>query len=126
MKALPKTRDALGESWTKTQRHVRRITRHGRDAAEDIGGELQTLMSSIEEAMADGTKADVAELRGQLRKLLDTTYARVNDTRQAVREQVEVSLADADDYVHANPWQAIAIVGGLGIVVGALLARSRG
>ncbi|WJF90588.1 DUF883 family protein [Paraburkholderia bonniea] len=125
MNALPKTREALGESWTKTRRHARRIARHGRDAAEDIGGEMHSLMSAIEEAMADGTQADVAQLRGQLRKLLDTTYTRLNDTRKATRERVEVTLSDADDYVRENPWQAIAIVGGIALVAGALLARSR-
>ena len=71
MTALPNTRDALGESWTSTSRRARRIARHSRHAAEDIAGELRTLMSELESTLADGTQADAVALRGKLRKQLD-------------------------------------------------------
>lgn len=71
MTALPNTRDALGESWTSTSRRARRIARHSRDAAEDIAGELRTLMSELESTLAEGTQADAVALRGKLRKQLD-------------------------------------------------------
>ncbi len=105
MTALPNTRDALGESWTTTSRRARRIARHSRHAAEDIATELRSLMSELEDTLADGTQADAAALRAQLRKRLDVARARLNDTREAVRQRAEVALADADDYVHENPWQ---------------------
>jgi ElaB/YqjD/DUF883 family membrane-anchored ribosome-binding protein len=124
MTALPNTRDAIGESLSSTGRRARRIARHGRHAAEDIGTELRSLMSELEETLADGTQADAKELRTQLRKRLDAARARLDDTRVAVRERAEVALADADAYVHDNPWKTIAIVGGIALVAGALLARS--
>ncbi len=61
-------------------------------------------------------------LRSKLRKQLDAARARLNDTREAVRERAEVAMADADDYVRENPWQTIAIVGGVALIAGALLA----
>ncbi|MEQ5839995.1 DUF883 family protein [Paraburkholderia acidicola] len=125
MTALPNTRDAIGESWTTTSRRARRIARHSRDAAEDVAGELRSLMSELEETLADGTQADAKVLREQLRKRLDAARARLQETREAVREQAETVLADADDYVHENPWRTIAVVGGLALLTGALLARSR-
>ncbi|HEY3597901.1 MAG TPA: DUF883 family protein, partial [Paraburkholderia sp.] len=108
MTALPNTRDALGESWTTTGRRARRIARHGRHAAEDIASELRTLMTELENTLGDGTQADAAVLRTQLRKRLDDARARLNETRDAVRERAEVALAGADDYVHENPWRTIA------------------
>ncbi|CAH2936204.1 MAG: ElaB protein [uncultured Paraburkholderia sp.] len=120
MTALPNTRDALGESWTSTSRRACRIARHSRYAAEDIAGELRTLMSELESTLADGTHADAVALRGRLRKQLDSARARLNDTREAVRERANVALADADDYVHENPWQTLAIVGGVALIAGAL------
>ncbi|WP_133651051.1 DUF883 family protein [Paraburkholderia flava] len=125
MTALPNTREAIGESWTTTGRRARRIARHSRHAAEDVAGELRTLMAELEETLGDGTQADAVVLREQLRKRLDSARARLQETREAVRERAETALADADDYVHENPWRTIAIVGGLALLTGALLARSR-
>ena len=126
MTALPNTRDALGESWTTTSRRARRIARRSRHAAEDIASELRSLMSELEDTLADGTQADAVALRAQLRKRLDVARERLNETRDAVRQRAEVALADADDYVRENPWQTIAIVGGIALIAGALLARARG
>ena len=125
MTALPNTRDALGESWTATSRRARRIARHSRHAAEDIATELRSLMSELEDTLADGTQADAVALRAQLRKRLDVARERLNETRDAVRERAETALADADDYVRENPWQTIAIVGGIALIAGALFARAR-
>jgi ElaB/YqjD/DUF883 family membrane-anchored ribosome-binding protein len=118
MTALPNTRDALGESWTTTSRRARRIARHSRHAAEDIATEL-------EDTLADGTQADAVALRAQLRKRLDVARERLNETRDAVRQRAETALSDADDYVRENPWQTIAIVGGIALIAGALVARAR-
>jgi ElaB/YqjD/DUF883 family membrane-anchored ribosome-binding protein len=61
-----------------------------------------------------------------LRKQLDAARTRLNDTRDAMRERAGVAISDADQYVHENPWQTIAIVGGLALIAGALFAsRSR-
>ncbi len=125
MTALPNTRDALGESWTATSRRARRIARHSRHAAEDIATELRSLMSELEDTLADGTQADAAALRARLSERLEVARSRLNDTRDAVRQRAEVALADADDYVHENPWQTVAIVGGIALIAGALVARSR-
>ena len=125
MTALPNTRDALGDSWTTTSRRARRIARHSRHAAEDIATELRSLMSELEDTLADGTQADATALRAQLSKRLEVARSRLNDTRDAVRQRAEVALADADDYVHENPWQTVAIVGGIALIAGALFARAR-
>ncbi|CAG4916754.1 DUF883 family protein [Paraburkholderia saeva] len=124
MDALPNTRDAIGDSLNSTGRRARRIARHGRHAAEDIGTELRSLLSELEETLADGTSADAAALRAQMRKRLDAARARLDGTRLAVRERAEVAMADADEYVHDNPWKTIAIVGGIALIAGALLGRS--
>ncbi|MEW6343592.1 MAG: DUF883 family protein [Paraburkholderia sp.] len=125
MTALPNTRDALGESWTTTSRRARRIARHSRHAAEDIATELRSLMSELEDTLADGTQADAVALRAQLKKRLEVARERLNETRDAVRQRAEVALEGADDFVHENPWQTLAIVGGVALIAGALLARSR-
>ena len=66
MNALPNTRDAIGDSWSTTSRRARRMARHGREAAEDIGSELRTLLSELESTLSEGTQADAAALRAQI------------------------------------------------------------
>jgi ElaB/YqjD/DUF883 family membrane-anchored ribosome-binding protein len=125
MNALPNTRNALGDSWTSTARRARRIGRHSSDAAQDIGGELRSLISELEETLSDGTSADVAVLRKQLSASIDSARSRLNDTQYAVRARAQAALGDADSYIHDKPWQTIALVGGLALVAGVLLARAR-
>jgi len=125
MSAFPNTRDALGESWTKTGRRARRIARRGRSAAADIADELRDLLAEIETTLGDGTQADAAALREDVSKRLDAARERLEVARTAARERADEALAQADDYVRTNPWQAIAIVGGLALIAGALIARGR-
>src|ERR1700760_475204 len=84
MNALPNTRDAIGDSWSTTSRRARRMARHGREAAEDIGAELRTLLSELESTLAEGTSADAAALRAQIGERLDSARARLNDTHAAL------------------------------------------
>ncbi len=79
MNALPNTRDAIGDSWNSSTRHVRRMARHGRNAAEDIGSELRSLLSELEDTLSTGTATDVAALRAQISDRLDSARSRLND-----------------------------------------------
>ncbi|HKT95734.1 MAG TPA: DUF883 family protein [Paraburkholderia sp.] len=125
MSAFPNTRDAIGESWTRTGRHARRIARRGRSAAADIAEELRDLLAELESTLGEGTQADAAALRADIRKRLDSARERLEVARAATRERTDAAMTQADDYVRANPWQAIAIVGGVALVTGALLSRLR-
>jgi ElaB/YqjD/DUF883 family membrane-anchored ribosome-binding protein len=122
MNALPNTRDAIGDSWSSTTRRARRMARHGRDAAEDIGSELRSLLSELEDTLSHGTSADAAALRSQISDRLAGARARLNDT---LRQRAGDAFDGADAYLHEKPWQTIALVGGLALVAGVLLARAR-
>jgi len=47
----------------------------------------------------------------------------VRDAADSWFEQARDAVRDADDYVHANPWQALAVVAMVGLTAGYLLAR---
>jgi ElaB/YqjD/DUF883 family membrane-anchored ribosome-binding protein len=79
-------------------------------------------LSELEATLADGTQADAVALRGTIGKQLEAARTRLNDTRDAVRERAAGAISDADHYIHENPWQTIAIVGGVALIVGALFA----
>ncbi|RQH02919.1 DUF883 family protein [Paraburkholderia dinghuensis] len=125
MSAFPNTRDAVEKSWGTTGRRARRIARRSRNAAADIADELRDLLAELETTLGAGTQADATALREDIRKRLDVASERLDALRAAAREQADVAFASADDYVRQNPWQAIAIVGGLALIAGALIARYR-
>ncbi|QSN61008.1 MULTISPECIES: DUF883 family protein [unclassified Caballeronia] len=125
MNALPNTRDAIGDSWNSTSRRARRMARHGREAAEDIGTELRALLSELEELLGEGASADAAMLRARISDQVDAARARLNDSQAAVRERAAAVMDDADAYLRDRPWRTIALVGGLALLAGVLLARAR-
>lgn len=77
--------------------------------------------------------------------LLKATAGQGGDALESVRRKVEESLAEAkgkmsdiedevivkakeaaaatDEYVHANPWNAVGIAAGVGLLVGLLIGR---
>jgi ElaB/YqjD/DUF883 family membrane-anchored ribosome-binding protein len=117
--------DILGDSWNHAKRHAHRFARHSRHAAEDLGGEMRDLLAELEHTLAHGAQSDAAALREQLKKHLDHARARLDDERHSIRERASEICADAQHYMRENPWQTLAIAGGVAFIAGALLSRGR-
>jgi len=88
--------------------------------------DMRTVIADAEEllratASEAGDKITVARERIQDSlyrakvKLAETEGALLDSTRQAARL--------ADDYVHDNPWRAVGIAAGIGLLVGMLIGR---
>ncbi len=73
-------------------------------AQDEPQNQLEAISEQIEEGINRG-KFTLAELQEMV----------VDKTKAAARS--------TDEYVHENPWTSIAIVGGIGIIFGWLLAR---
>lgn len=58
------------------------------------------------------TQQAVANLKPQLARLETVAAARVKS-----------SVSEADAYIHENPWTAIGMAAGLGLVIGMLIGR---
>lgn len=74
-----------------------------------------------EATSATGVKAD--ELRNMGLGLLDAAVTKAQDVQAAALESGKEMAATADDYVQENPWRAVAISAGVGMLVGFLIAR---
>ena len=48
-------------------------------------------------------------------KLVDAEHALVEKTKEAARA--------TDEYVHDNPWRAVGIAAGVGLIIGLLISR---
>ena len=93
--------------------------KHAADELQDIVDKAEELLDTI------GTEGGEAarELRERVSDTVRTARKRLGKldarTRKAARQAVETT----DEYVHDNPWQAVAVGAAAGIILGALLAR---
>ena len=83
--------------------------------------QAEALLRSLGDETGDAAEA----VRERVTQTLEQAKARLATTATEA-EKVAVSLADrADEYVHRNPWQAIALAALLGGVVTYLFSRNR-
>jgi ElaB/YqjD/DUF883 family membrane-anchored ribosome-binding protein len=90
--------------------------------------------------------SDLKTLVGDAEELLKASASQAGETISAVRQKIEQSLIEgkksladaekvliqkskecaeiADDYVRENPWSAVGVAAGIGLVVGMLIRRS--
>lgn len=123
MTAFFHTRDAVDDSMQATRRHMKRISRRGRHAANDIGDELRSLIDELQVCIADGTQADISTLRGQIRDRVSAARARLDSTKDVARERAIAAINQTDEFVRERPWQTIAALAGVALVVGAVIGR---
>ncbi len=65
----------------------------------------------------------LAQAREQFRERLVDARARLKDVSRGAMDRGRRAATTTDDYVRANPWPAVGIAAGVGLVLGVLLAR---
>lgn len=65
----------------------------------------------------------VAELRAKAEESLKVVKARMAETQAALLAKTKEAAKATDAYVHENPWKAIGIAAGVGLVIGLLIGR---
>jgi ElaB/YqjD/DUF883 family membrane-anchored ribosome-binding protein len=88
--------------------------------------DMKTLVKDAQELFreatnATGEKAD--ELRSRGLQLLDTALVKAQEVQTAALETGKEIAEKTDDYVHENPWRAVAISASVGVVLGMLISR---
>ncbi|MCA1326226.1 DUF883 family protein [Herbaspirillum sp. alder98] len=97
-------------------------------ALKTVRNDMKTLVKDAqilfaEAAAATGEKAD--ELRAKGLTLLEAASEAAHNAQIAAIEKGKVVAAKTDDYVHENPWRAVAISAGVGLLVGLVIGRSK-
>lgn len=89
----------------------------------DVVADTEQLLKSV--AAAGGEKAQ--GVRAEVEKRLEAAKQRLHEMEATALERTRAAAQATDEYVHAKPWQSIAIVAGIaaviGIVLGLLLNR---
>jgi ElaB/YqjD/DUF883 family membrane-anchored ribosome-binding protein len=86
--------------------------------AGKLAEELRLLVSDAEALLRASTSADGAAMQRAEATLRDLR-ARLT----GLEEQVTARARDVDSYVRGNPWQAVAVAGGVALVLGLIMGR---
>ena len=88
--------------------------------------DLKSVAASAEALLA-ATAGDASErvrdARRRAGETLDKARARLAEFEEDLKERATAAAHEVDDYVHENPWPAIAAAVGIGALIGLLLAR---
>ena len=91
-----------------------------------VRNDMKTLVKDAQElfreaTLATGEKAD--ELRNKGLVMLDAAMEKAQEIQAVAVEKGKVAAQTTDDFVHENPWKAVGIAAGVGLVVGLLIGR---
>jgi ElaB/YqjD/DUF883 family membrane-anchored ribosome-binding protein len=91
-----------------------------------VRNDMRTLMRDaqdlfLEAASNTGEKAD--ELRAKGMQLLEAASAKAHELQVAAVATGKEVAQETDVFVRENPWKAVAISAGIGLLVGMLIAR---
>jgi ElaB/YqjD/DUF883 family membrane-anchored ribosome-binding protein len=78
---------------------------------------------SLLRATAAQTGEKVQEIRSRAEETVRNAKARLADVEEQALARARVFAGDADEYVRGNPWQAVAIAAGAGLLIGLLMSR---
>ena len=65
----------------------------------------------------------LAEVRTRVEESLKIAKARMADAQAELLVKTRAAAKATDAYVHENPWQAIGVSAGVGVVIGLLIGR---
>jgi len=74
-------------------------------------------------ASAGDTSAAAGELRAKVQASLDRAKRNLSELQEAAVDKAKAAGRATDTYVHDNPWQAIGIAAGVGLLLGVLVSR---
>jgi ElaB/YqjD/DUF883 family membrane-anchored ribosome-binding protein len=94
--------------------------------SEKLFSDLQTVVDDAE-ALLQATAGQAGErvdgIRERAKASLKQAKARLLEAEGEALEQARQAAASADEYVHKNPWQAVGVAAGVGLLLGLLIGR---
>lgn len=74
-------------------------------------------------ATANQGGEQLAGVRARVEESLKVAKARMADAQAELLVKTKAAAKATDAYVHENPWQAIGVSAGVGVVIGLLIGR---
>lgn len=97
-----------------------------RISAEQLLDDLTAIVRDAEgllRATASQSGEKVEAVRAKAEESLRQAKARLKGVEEETLARAHAIAGDADEYVRGNPWAAVGIAAGIGLVLGLLMAR---
>ncbi len=89
----------------------------------DLLQDLRTLVADAEKMAGESLSEHSADAMSALRERFDAAQERLGEFYTVARKKVVAGAKCTDEAIRANPYQALAIALGAGLLVGVLLGR---
>jgi ElaB/YqjD/DUF883 family membrane-anchored ribosome-binding protein len=93
---------------------------------EKLVTDLKLVVTDAEELLrltANQAGDKAAELRARVQDHLVSAKQKLADADAALRDNAKAMARATDDYVRDNPWRAVGVAAGVGLIVGLLIGR---
>jgi len=93
---------------------------------DKIKGDLKTVLADMDDylrATASQTGEKIGAIRERLQEHMHRAKDRLADTKEIVVDKTKEAAKATDEYVHDNPWRAVGIAAGVGLIIGMLIGR---
>jgi ElaB/YqjD/DUF883 family membrane-anchored ribosome-binding protein len=93
---------------------------------EKLLSDLQTVIEDAEallQATASQTGEKIDAVRSRARASVKQARERLSEVQTKAADQARQAAESTDEYVHKNPWQAVGIAAGIGLLLGVLINR---
>ena len=94
--------------------------------ADQLIGEFKALMADAEaliqatEGHADGA---IGSIRSKALETIAGAKESISGFEGVLTDKAKEVAQDADDFVHRNPWEAVGVAAGLGLLIGLFIRR---
>jgi ElaB/YqjD/DUF883 family membrane-anchored ribosome-binding protein len=100
----------------------------GEVSKEKLMQDLRMVVADAEEllrATAGQAGEKVSAARERIQENLAAAKVRLAAAQEAVADKARQAANATDEYVHENPWRAVGIGAGVGLIIGMLISRGR-
>lgn len=94
--------------------------------SDDLITDFKVVVADAEallKATANQGGDKLAEVRAKAEESLRIAKARMADAQAALLAKTREAAKATDVYVHENPWKAVGVAAGVGLVIGLLIGR---
>ena len=96
------------------------------NSKQNLVSDMKIVVSDAEEilrATAGVAGEKMVDLREQIADRLHDAKMRLADAEAALVDKTKAAARATDDYVNENPWQAVGIAAGVGLLLGIIIGR---
>src|SRR5580692_10884480 len=94
-------------------------------SSDALAAELRRIVAQAEALMdaAGANDGSLGDLKDRVNETIEAARAKLADLQQEARLRGRSAAAATESWIRLNPWAAVAIGAGLGMLVGGLLMR---